>query len=309
MVMNSVDQAQPKRKACTRCATAKAKCSFRSIEEGCDRCRRLRRECIVEGVPRRKREKQSTRVKALEEKVDMLLTILGPNAAVDTRRTPAPTEDNCSPICRSTPITVPSTTTKQSRRFDVIDDGLLSMSRAHVLLSKFKRVHSKFFPFVTVATDIDTITLRAEAPFLFLAVMTVCLEGDHLLQRRLGVEMKKVLAERVIVGNERNMDLLQGLLIQLGWSHFHFNPMNKQLHILLRMAVSLVDDLELDRCPAHRDQRLASDLCCRPMFANMLAQSKLTTQCRRTSAEIRALLGCFYLSSSMAMMRKVGLPQ
>jgi hypothetical protein len=257
----------------------------------------LRRECILEEAPKRKKEKQSTRVKALEEKVNTLLTLLGPNAAIDTR-TPAPTEDSGSPVNRSTQDTTASIVVEDNTRFDIIDNGILSLSTADALLNKYKRVHSKFFPFVIVAPDTDAPTLRGESPFLFLAIMTTCLEGDHLLQRRLGIEMKKILCERAIVGNERDIDLLQGLLVHLGWSHFHFNPLNKQLYMLLHMAISLVTDLDLDRCPAHRDQRVASNLCCHPMNANTLGQGKLPAQCRRTPAEIRALLGCFYLSSS-----------
>src|ERR1700742_1448209 len=121
--MDTVADTQSKRRACIRCATAKAKCVSNDAGKGCDRCRRLKRECIPEEAPRRKKEKQSHRVKALEEKVDTLLTFLGPektslarNAAasiIDSRRTPAPTEDTCSPLCRST--TAPSTIEESGR--------------------------------------------------------------------------------------------------------------------------------------------------------------------------------------------------
>lgn len=295
--MNEVGTAQSRRKACVRCAAAKAKCSFSGAEKGCDRCRRLKRECILEKASRRKKQKQSTRVKALEEKVDSLLTLLGPNPTVCVK-TPTPTEDNSSPACGSAESTAPSTVVGESSRSDVIDNKILTLSTADVLLNKYKHVYSKFFPFVIVAPEIDAARLRERSPFLFLAIMTASLEGDHLLQRRLGVDLKRILCERVIIGNERNIDLLQGLLVQLGWSHFHFNPMNKQLYMLLQMAIGLVTDLDLDRCPAHRDQRVAGNLCCLPTNADVVGQSKLPAQCRRSSAEIRALLGCFYLSSS-----------
>ena len=297
--MNADENHQLKRKACTRCATAKARCFSTGAAQGCDRCRRLRRECILEEVPRRKKVKQSTRVKALEEKVNTLLTLLGPHAPVDTR-TPALTEDNCSPICQSAKSTATSVSVDESQRLDVIESGLLDMPMADTLLNKYRRVNSKFFPFVIVCPEVDATTLRLQSPFLFLAIMTSTFEGDHMLQRRLGSEFKKILCERVIVGNERNLDLLQGLLVHLSWSHFHFNPQKKHLYMLLHMAIAMMTDLDLDRCPAHRDQRVASNLCCPPTNANMLGQGKLPAQpeCRRTLAEIRALLGCFYISSS-----------
>ncbi|KIW63826.1 hypothetical protein PV04_08798 [Phialophora macrospora] len=309
--MNAVDDAQSRRRACVRCATAKARCTFNGTE-GCDRCRRLKRECILEETPRRKREKQSTRVKALEEKVNTLLSLLGPEkvpvasakvVAIDAR-TPAPTEDGYSPLCRSANSATAPPSVEEGRRSDVIDHGLLNMSTADALLSKYKRVHSTYFPFVIVAPQTDAATLRTQSPVLFLAIMTTCLEGDHMLQRRLGVELKKVLCERVMIGNERDLGLLQGLLVLVAWNHFHFSPMSKQLFMLLQMAVGLVTDLDLDRCPAHRDQRVASHLCLTTSNPSQLGQGKYPVQCRRSSAEIRALLGCFYLCSSMAMLRK-----
>jgi hypothetical protein len=244
------------------------------------------------------------RVQALEEKVNSLLTLLGPengvrktNAVVDTT-TPAPTEQGdhgTVPSLADATSTAPSTSTPgDGRRFDVIDSGLLTMSTAETLLNNYKQIHSNFFPFVIVGPDIDAATLRKDSPFLFLAIMTACLGGDHKLQRRLGVELKKILSERAVANNERNIDLLQGLLVRLSWSHFHF-PVDRHSYMLLQMANGLVMDLDLDRCPAHRDQRVGSNLC----YATMPNQAGiLPTQCRRTTAEIRALLGYFHLSSS-----------
>lgn len=183
----------------------------------------------------------------------------------------------------------------ESKGFDVIDSGLLTLSTANALLKTYREVHSKIFPFVPIAPEIDAATLRKDSPFLFLVIVMTGLESDHMLQKRLGVESQKVFCERVLIGNERNIDLLQGLLVRLNWNHFHFNPVQKQTHMFLQMAISLVMDLDLDRCPAHRDQRVGSNLCSVHSNANPLGA--LPLQCRRTTAEIRALLGCFYLAS------------
>ncbi|KAJ9613073.1 hypothetical protein H2200_003014 [Cladophialophora chaetospira] len=272
--MDVVESAS-KRRACVRCATAKARCTSNGTDQGCDRCRRLKRECILEETPRRKKQKQSTRVKALEEKVETLLNLLGPDkvgggntnshATVDTR-TPAPTEDGC-PTSRSAKSTSAPSTIDDGKGFDVIESGTLSITTADALLNKYKRVHSKYFPFVIVAPEVDAGTLRVQSPVLFLAVMTTCVEGDHTLQRRLGVEMKRILSERIIVGNERDLDLLQGLLVLLGWNHYHFSPMRKQLYMLLQMAVGLVIDLDLDRLAIMRKELAMThttwiDNCC-----------------------------------------------
>jgi hypothetical protein len=176
--------------------------------------------------------------------------------------------------------------------FDVIDSGLISIELADILLTKYKRVHSMFFPFVIIAPKTDALTCRRQTPFTFLAIITACIEDDHMLQRRLGKEMRRILCERVVMNCERNLDLLQGLLIMLGWMHVHFNPLKKRLYMMLQMASGLVMDLELDRCPAHRDQRVGSHICSTGF------NPILPIECRRSNAEIRALLGFFYLCSS-----------
>jgi hypothetical protein len=313
VMMEEQETLLSRRRACVRCATAKSKCSYTVTENECDRCRRLKRDCIPEEAPRRKKQKQSHRVKALEDKVDTLLSLLGSERTaglpkdvttpvIDARRTPATTDSTCSPAGHSVTGTAASSTYGKSGTFDPIDQGLMTMAAAESLLAKYKTVHTNYFPFVVLSPRVDAATLRSEQPFLFLSIMTTCIEGDHLLQRRLGTEFKKSCAERIVVHNERNLELLQGLLVQLGWSHYHFIPGKKQLHMLLQMAIGLVIDLDLDRCPAHRDQRVASNLHCNPASGSIHAPDKLT--CRRPPAEIRALLGCYFISSSLATMRK-----
>ncbi|KIW17362.1 hypothetical protein PV08_04556 [Exophiala spinifera] len=170
---------------------------------------------------------------------------------------------------------------------------------AEVLLETFKQIHSKYLPFVIVDQRIDATTLRRTSPVLFLAIAATSARDDNLLQKRLGAELKKILCERVLVNNERSLELLQALLVYLTWVHYQFNPNTKQTSMLLHMALGLVTDLDLDRCPAHRDQTIGSNTC------SMTTQNgMLPTQCQRTTNEIRTLLGCFYLSSTMAMTRK-----
>jgi hypothetical protein len=243
-------------------------------------------------------------VKALEDKVGSLLALLDPAKAkkacdVYHARTPAPTEPSesaTSPALtqvRTGPSVTRSPAADSTRAdFDVIDSGLISIGLSDILLTKYKRVHSTFFPFVIIAPEVDALTCRRETPFTFLAIVTACIEDDHMLQRRLGKELRRLLCERVVMSCERNLDLLQGLLVMLGWNHFHFNPAQKRMHMTLQFALTLMMDLELDRCPAHRDQRVGSHMC--SLSINKIWQN----ECRRSTAEIRALMGLFYLCSS-----------
>ncbi|EXJ75039.1 uncharacterized protein A1O5_01735 [Cladophialophora psammophila CBS 110553] len=232
-----------------------------------------REEADPDLLPFSSHSQGARRIKALEEKVNDLLTLLTPDKNVlgDTNvtaiaTTSAPLEQvNSDNVSFASTTNVHSTktcappTADENRQFDVIDSGVLTMATANALLKKYQQVHSQFFPFVIVAPEIDAATLRRDASVLFLAITTACLEEDHAVQRRLGVELKRMLCERILIRNERNIELLQALLVHLSWIHYHFHPMNnKQSYMLLQMAIGLVMDLDLDRCPAHRDQRKRS---------------------------------------------------
>jgi hypothetical protein len=241
----------------------------------------------------------------LEEKVSSLLKLLpadtipskSANTVVETSSNSAAADNATNAFAvERVQRTTPSSTERRGQ-FDVIDNGLITMATANILLDKYKKVHSTFFPFVIVEPNVDAATLRREFPTVFLAIVATCLDSDHMLQRRIGVEVKKVLCERVLVDNERNLDLLSGILVYLGWAHFHFLPQNKHSYMLLQMAVGLSMDLDLDRCPAHRDQRIGSGLC-----AKIGPEGSFHLHCRRTTAELRALLGCFYLSCTSVQL-------
>jgi hypothetical protein len=179
-------------------------------------------------------------------------------------------------------------------QLDVIDQGLLSIAEADVLLEKFKNVKTPQFPFIVIPPGIDAATLRRQSPFLFLTIVTTCLEEDLSLQRTLGLEIRKVISRRVLFENDMNLEFLQGLVVHVCWFHYHFHPASKQMYMLLQMAVAIVTDLRLDRYPVSYPQRVGLDISKRQIKALGLADESKHS---RTAAENRALLGCYYLCS------------
>lgn len=97
---------------------------------------------------------------------------------------------------------------------DAISKGFLDVDEANQLLANFV-VTSAEFPLIVLRFEADLECLRWERPCLLLAVLTACAR-DH-LQTQLEVEFRKMLADRVILRAEKNIDLLQGLLVFLTW--------------------------------------------------------------------------------------------
>lgn len=96
----------------------------------------------------------------------------------------------------------------------MISKGLLAADEANQMLADFIATSAEF-PLIVLPFQADLECLRWERPCLLLAIFTACAR-DH-LQTRLEVEFRKMLADRVMLGAEKNIDLLQGLLVFLTW--------------------------------------------------------------------------------------------
>ncbi|GJC82840.1 hypothetical protein ColLi_05678 [Colletotrichum liriopes] len=62
-------------------------------------------------------------------------------------------------------------------------------------------------------------------------------------------EFRKILGLKFVVGSERTMELLQGLLIYTAWYPFHLRPKSKQAFHYVRMAAEILHDLDLNHPP------------------------------------------------------------
>ncbi|KAH8692266.1 hypothetical protein BGW36DRAFT_304239 [Talaromyces proteolyticus] len=172
--------------------------------------------------------------------------------------------------------------------------GLISPKLANELLMKYRMHKMPQYPFVIIPPEIDFVMLRQQSPFLFLCVMTASLEHDPALQHTLETLIRGEIATRLIIKIERNIDLLQGLLVHIAWSHYHWRTYHTHMYMLLQMASSVVVDLDLDRDESFRMQTI-------PIEGKEPDQiQELSSQ---TAAGQRALLGCYYISSKSSIFR------
>lgn len=86
------------------------------------------------------------------------------------------------------------------------------------LLSIFRRDMARQVPFISIPPQISAQALSQENPFLYRAIITVASYHDSLHQIQLGQELVKYLTEHLVMLGEKNIDLLQGLLVYITWS-------------------------------------------------------------------------------------------
>jgi hypothetical protein len=96
--------------------------------------------------------------------------------------------------------------------------------------------------------------------------------------------LMKHAADRILIQSERSMDLLLGLIVILGWYHYHC-PIHAQMTNLASLASGLVGELGIMRPPRAPQMDAAHQL-------------KHTAVNSRTNEERRAFAGVWFISST-----------
>lgn len=190
---------------------------------------------------------------------------------------------------RASSIATSGTTSTVDRETNagLIAGGLVKPGQADTLLGKFRAFKLPQFPFVVVPPTAHAFQFHAEYPFLLLTIMAACSEDNVSLQKSLDHEIKQQISVRVVMNDERNMDLLLGLLVHTAWYQYRYETIHTQMYLCLQLAITLVVDLGLDR---------TSGLTMSSIAGGPKGSDSESGSYQQSTAK-RALLGVFHLSS------------
>jgi hypothetical protein len=163
------------------------------------------------------------------------------------------------------------------------EDVVLSESD-EVLLSIYMNQLSNRFPFVIIPPGTTVQHLKATRPFLLKVIRMVASVRNLRSVRAQSQAIIRYISDAMLMRSERSLDLLQGILVFLGYYHYHC-MVHAQFNNLTHLAVSLVEDMSLTSCPKTPDKR-----CPLPMRRGEELRA-------RTNEERRALVGVWYMSS------------
>lgn len=139
-----------------------------------------------------------------------------------------------------------------------------------------------FFPFITLPKDVPCRDLVIQRPVLMLAVMTAASSESTSLQMTLSREFRKVIMVKIMNG-QKDLDLLQGLLVFLAWHHHYMDAQAVSVPMLLQLAIGMAHDLGLDNI---------SHAIRSPLFKGDPKEREAK----------RAYLGCYYLAASLSSL-------
>jgi hypothetical protein len=116
--------------------------------------------------------------------------------------------------------------TTENSPFTIVEGSSVSVSdesfyadeqEAHLVLNIYREKFTPHFPFVVVPQNVTPLELRQSKPFLYRVIMTVACQRSSSHQQTLSELVKNYYIQKILVNGEQNFDLLQGLLVFLGW--------------------------------------------------------------------------------------------
>ncbi|KAI9723067.1 MAG: hypothetical protein M1828_004315 [Chrysothrix sp. TS-e1954] len=210
---------------------------------------------------------------------------------------PSPSSDQSNRACQVETYPPAAAAAAAKKSSDVISPVLsLDPAEAEQLFDSWRPAMHHGYPFAPMPVCADFETWSVERPFLTAAIITTAMWGDMARQLEFGQRTLEYLVVQLIVKGQKNLDVLQALLVTFAWNFFYITK-NPQATNLLQLAIGLVIDLGLNRVP---DRNQATRLKLFAMRLPIHGRSKHEEK-SLTLEERRTLLGCFYITSGVSV--------
>ncbi|KAM0668425.1 hypothetical protein ACQRIU_001987 [Beauveria bassiana] len=321
-----------RRRACIPCTNAKARCNFTDLDGGpddavCERCERIGIRCTAKTSKSLRKPRLvkplNNRVASLEDRLDALTTAIEAQNALTSRNLGIGGSSNPSlipglthaqsPAQAQSPVvpatSSPASSTSASRLSPAAPrQGStswpssqpsvqpppmgLSWPQAERILAIYRDICLYNFPFVWIPGHMTAQELCESKPCLFRAVM---LSSAPLPVARLKKMKRNVIAyisQRMLVEEERSLDVLQGLLIVIAWADLQ-SLYDQQITNLTYLATGYAHNLGITKIPRELLKQIGMDNA----PDDVRAAKDINVPKAPSSDEMRAFLGVYYLLS------------
>ncbi|KAL7623431.1 hypothetical protein AAE478_007113 [Parahypoxylon ruwenzoriense] len=173
----------------------------------------------------------------------------------------------------------------------------LTWGQAEQAVSDFKIKYTPFFPFITLDPDVSAQEILSKKPLLFRAIMLTAAQITLAKQRELRRSILAYVGQHLLVMEERDLGLLQGLLVYIAWGvhDFYFD---QKITYLIYLAMGYAHNLAITRPPPTMKQKMMIAIHPKDIKEAMVGHNLTTVlEESHTPEEQRAFLGCQYLLS------------
>ncbi|KAI1467996.1 uncharacterized protein F4812DRAFT_428400 [Daldinia caldariorum] len=307
-----------RQRACAPCTKAKARCHFEEnkVDDGCNRCRRMKIACTPQASKSLRRPRQIKANKNTERKDPSNDGHVLPKAC------PFSTSNDDAPLTQSTASPAPPTAESPPYNVTVTQNipkpcvpppekslpilpakkitqpGFgLTWDQAEQAISDFRTKFTPFFPFVVLDPDVPAREILSKKPLLFRAVMLVACRLPLAKQSEIRKSILAYVGHHVLVMEERDLGILQGLLVFIAWCEHDFY-LDREITYLTHLAMGYAHNLAITRPPPTMQQKMT--VAANPKDVKEALMSYNITNVleeSHTPEERRAFLGCKYLLS------------
>jgi hypothetical protein len=114
------------------------------------------------------------------------------------------------------PSAIPETQA-QAEAIQIVPGFVLTLLEADSILSLYRTSYSPYFPFVPLPVTAAAAELEHLSPFLLRTVLQVAAPQTASVQKSVDRWFRQQIAHRIIVEQERSLELLQALLLFIAW--------------------------------------------------------------------------------------------
>ena len=169
------------------------------------------------------------------------------------------------------------------------------------LLESFSTNFVPLFPFVVIPSRTDPEAFTKEKPFLSLTIAMIA-HNSGMRQRQFARAAQKYIADHIVMSGERDLDLLQGLLVLTAWYVDYVSDFRFRINIFRHHLVILPDSIRTDVLMHLTLGQLTSLGLNEPENSGSIRSfwrefNIISTRTTRTLEERRAYLGCYYATS------------
>ncbi|KAI5856176.1 hypothetical protein GGS23DRAFT_617875 [Durotheca rogersii] len=173
----------------------------------------------------------------------------------------------------------------------------LTWLQADQAVFDYKIKYTPYFPFVMLDRDVSAQEVLAKKPLLFMAIMLLAAQIPLVRQKEIKKSILAHVGHNMMVAEERDLDLLQGLMVYIAWGEEDFYMDQKNTY-LIYLAMGYAHNLAITRPYPTPKQKLTIAVHPKDIKEAMVGHTLTTVlEENHTAEEQRAFLGCHYLLS------------
>ncbi|KAK2810165.1 hypothetical protein FQN50_003135 [Emmonsiellopsis sp. PD_5] len=302
----------PYGRACMNCSRAKCKCILFVNGNGCERCHRLKKECLPSPKLRKRNTMRASASKTaqLEAKLDTIVSLLqsgetlgglsadGVSSSIGSVLQGHTTEAGNGLVSASPnqglTLGAPSTSESTRSPTPLQDEStyIIEPEKATEFFNNFRTLHLDYLPFFHIPPHVTWQQLRRERPFLWLCIMGISVKT--VAEREpFHKKIKSLVCEKVIADVNPDIDILLGIIAFVSWATYSKQPcLSSFAHII----TGIICDLGLNKAPPK------AVALWQPF--NHPADPAPQCAAERTMEERRAVLASFLVTSSLALSKE-----